>query len=190
MTSVAQRLPGKLSRDAYLSFLQRRPEQEHWQLLDGLAIEMLRPSLVHQQIAMNVLLALGRALDGRADLAIVPRICVTIPNRSAFMSEVDVAIIDSPVPEGFYAETLYLAAEVLDTSSEDEFIPLKLKRYAEHPSNLYSLVIARHEICAVLQSRKSGWNSIVLRSGNDVVELPEFGFRCAVRDLYRGTPLA
>ena len=34
------------------------------------------------------------------------------------------------------------------------------------------------------------WKGIVLWSGGDVLDLPEFGFRCALRDLHRGTPLA
>jgi hypothetical protein len=37
------------------------------------------------------------------------------------------------------------------------------------------------------KSRK--WERLVLTHPDDMIEMPEFGLRCLVVDLYRGTPL-
>lgn len=67
---------------------------------------------------------------------------------------------------------------------------MKVERYAQHPSNLYSLIIGQREMSVEIWSSAKEWKGFVLRAPDDLLELPEFGFRCALRDLYRGTPLA
>ena len=37
--------------DQFLDFLMSRPDEERWQLVDGLAMMMVPPSKVHQHIA-------------------------------------------------------------------------------------------------------------------------------------------
>ncbi len=40
-----------------------------------------------------------------------------------------------------------------------------------------------------VQAKNRNWEPLILRQRDDPVDMPEFGLRCSVGDLYRGTPL-
>lgn len=179
-----------LTEEQYEIFLRSRPEEERWQLIDGVAVMMPPPTLRHQRIGGNLYRLLSDALDrNRPELAVLYESGLRIEGVPAFLPVPDLLVVDHLVGEGSYADRFYLTAEVLSDSNTQEYISLKIERYAQHPENLYSLVIGQKDFHLELWSRRSEWKGLVLRSGHDMLELPEFGFRCALRDLYRGTPL-
>jgi Uma2 family endonuclease len=182
---------GLLTEEQYQILLRSRPEEERWQLIDGIAIMMPPPTLRHQRIGGNLFRRLSDALDvARPDLAVLYESGLRIEGVPAFLPVPDLLVVDTLVGEGSYAERFYLTAEILSESNTEEYMSLKVQRYAQHPENLYSLVIGQRDLSVEIWSRASGWKGVVLRSPDDVLELPEFGFRCELRDLYRGTPLA
>ena len=186
-----KRKPSLLTEEQYQILLRTRPEEERWQLIDGVAVMMPPPTLRHQMIGGNLHRLLGDALDrSRPELGVLLESGLRIEGVPAFLPVPDLLVLDLPVGEGSYANRFYLTAEVLSDSNTEEYISLKVERYAQHPANLYSLVIGQKDFHVELWSRADAWKGVVLRSGDDLIELPEFGFRCAVRDLYRGTPLA
>ena len=66
---------------------------------------------------------------------------------------------------------------------------MKRRRYCEAPENLYVVVIEPREFLVEIYAKSSGWEPAVLKRPDDPIEIPEFGLRCTVADLYRGTPL-
>jgi Uma2 family endonuclease len=179
-----------LTEEQYAIFLRTRPEEERWQLIDGVAVLMPPPTLRHQMIGSNLHRLLSSALEkSRPDLAVLYESGLRIDGVPAFLPVPDLLVVERPVGEGSYASRFYLTAKILSDSNTEEYISLKVERYAQHPENLYSLIVGQKDFYAEVWSRASGWKGVVLRSGNDVIDLPEFGFRCEVRDLYRGTPL-
>jgi Uma2 family endonuclease len=49
----------------FRAFYASRPDEERWELIDGLAVMMTPPSLAHQRIASNLQLLLNQALEDR-----------------------------------------------------------------------------------------------------------------------------
>ena len=185
------RKPNLLTEEEFHILMRTRPEEERWQLIDGVAVMMPPPTLRHQKIGANLLRLLSDALDkARPDLVALYESGLRIEGVPAFLPVPDLLVVDSPVGEGSYAERFYLTAEVLSDSNTEEYISLKVQRYAQHPDNFYSLIISQREPCVEVWSRARDWKGIVLRSPDEALDLPEFGFRCLVRDLYRGTPPA
>ncbi len=88
-----------------------------------------------------------------------------------------------------YSEHFLLTAEVLSPSNTRTEIELKLRRYREAPDNLYAVVIDPREFRIEIHSRGRAWQPLTLADAGDVIEMPEFGLRCQVIDLYRGTVL-
>lgn len=190
MGTIAKQLPGTMTTQGFLSFLETRPEEERWQLLDGRAVMMNPPTLVHQVIAMNLAWRLNDALAAhRPELLALVEVGLTVAARPAFLPRADLLVLHTPVDYVSYANRIYLTAEILSDSNTQEYMTLKQERYAEHPDNLYSLVIAQRELRVEVRSRASGWKAEVLRSPEDILDLPEFRFTCELRHLYRGTPL-
>ncbi len=66
---------------------------------------------------------------------------------------------------------------------------MKLRRYREAPDNLYCAVIEPREFLVEIYAKSRNWEPVRFRQPDDLIEMPEFGLRCIVADLYRGTPL-
>jgi Uma2 family endonuclease len=180
--------PARMGEADYLAFLEARPKEERWQLIDGLPFMMTPPTGTHQRIASNLARLLDNALE-RAELGLLTLqdIGVRIPGHDAFLPVPDLVVADSLAPTSSYLDRFFLAAEVLSASNSPEYVSLKVSRYAEHPDNLYTMVIEQTSVCCQLWSREENWRGQELRGPNSLIELPRFGFRCFLGELYRNT---
>ena len=88
-----------------------------------------------------------------------------------------------------YAQDFRLVAEILSPSNRRTEIELKLQRYCQAANNLFAVIIEPHEILVEIHARSRNWEPTVLRRRDDLIEMPEFGLRSSVGDLYRGTTL-
>jgi Uma2 family endonuclease len=190
-TPFPVRTDGKFTVEEYLAFIESRPEDERWQLIDGVAMMMPPPTVPHQIIAGNLasaLNALFRRLQRK--LIAVQEVGLTVPNVASFRPRADMAVLDKPfnlkVP---YADRFYLVMEVLSDSSTDKDIAAKSSRYIQHPQNLYYLLADQDEARVNVRARAQGWEPVEVKGLDAVLELPEWGFRMSLADLYDGTAL-
>ena len=112
-----------------------------------------------------------------------------MPGVVNFQPEPDVVVGPGTARYELYAEDFRLVAEILSPSNTRTEIDLKLRRYREAPGNLYAMVIEPREFLVEIQAKSRNWMPVILRQRADPIEMPEFGLRCSVGDLYRGTPL-
>jgi len=194
-TPFPVRQDGKFTVEEYLAFIDSRPEEERWQLIDGVAMMMPPPTLRHQRIASNLARLLNDQLERvRPELYAYHEVGLIVPDVASFRPEADVAVLDSSVDlDTPYANKFYLVAEVLSDSNTDKDIAAKRIRYLQHPDNLYFLLIEQKQVRVEVWAHAAGWEPIVLEGLDAVLDLPEWGFRSALADLYRGTrgtPLA
>ena len=191
-TAFSVRTDGKFTVEEYLAFIESRPEEERWQLIDGVAMMMPPPTLRHQRIASNLARLLNAQLETvRPDLYAYQEVGLMVPDAASFRPEADVAVLDNSLGEDDtpYAGSFYLAAEILSDSNTDRDIAAKSRRYIQHPQNLYFLLIEQKEIRAELRARAAAWTPVELKGPDALIELPEWGFRTALAALYRGTAL-
>lgn len=189
---VAERLvqPGEFDVDAFMAFLESRPGNEKWQLVDGVAQRIMTPPLFsHQGIAGNLMLALNLAFRAaRLDLFAYPEAGVRIPSRRDFQPEPDVVVLSRQAPDGHWSDRFVLVAEVLSPSNDRERIDRKVELYAEGSENLHILVVSQDAVKVVHRARSTEWRPDELGEEDRLV-LPEFNFDIAVIDLYEGTKL-
>jgi Uma2 family endonuclease len=88
-----------------------------------------------------------------------------------------------------YSDRFQLVAEVLSPTNGRQEIDLKLRRYREAPNNLYAVVIEPRKFLFEIYAKRDNWRPAILTKPEDAIEMPEFGLRCRVADLYVGTPL-
>ena len=124
------------------------------------------------------------------DLFAYHEIAIRLPGVVNFQLEPDVVVGPGIAGYELYAEDFRLVAEILSPSNTRTEIDLKLRRYREAPANLYALVIEPREFLVEVHAKNRNWDPVILRQREDLIEMPEFGLRCSVVDLYRGTPLA
>src|SRR5262249_6072768 len=111
------------------------------------------------------------------------------PGLRNFQPEPDVVVVPGIAGYDLYSESFQLAGEILSPSNTRMEIDLKLRRYREAPNSLYAVVIEAREFFVEIHARRNDWRPAVLTARHDPIEMPEFGLRCRVVDLYRGTPL-
>jgi Uma2 family endonuclease len=179
----------RMSVELFRGFVESRPDEEHWELINGVAMMMTPATRAHQRIASNLEDLLNDALENHAPtLVAYQRLGVNIgPDVQDYDPEPDVTVVDAECEDERYSDRFYLAAEVVSSSD---------RSYVESKREIYKL----HEFCTciltVQQDRfeirvdlRTGWSEQVLKKPDDILALPDFGLRCKVADLYRRTRL-
>ena len=190
VNAPARPYSGTMDVDEFMAFIETRPREERWHLIEGMAVMVAPPSLAHQWIALNFCELLNRAFASQnRSLFAYHEIAIRLPGVLNFQPEPDVVVTpDSPGYE-LFVENFRLVAEILSASNTRTEIDLKLRRYREASGNFYALVIEPREFLVEIYARNRGWVPLILKSPDDPIEMPEFGLRCSVRDLYHRTPL-
>jgi Uma2 family endonuclease len=190
MAGALRQTSPMLSVASFRTWLESRPDEEHWELIDGVPMMMTPPNRRHQRIASNLESLLNAALK-RHNPAFVAYhdIGVNIVSTVPYDPEPDVAVIrEDENPDPRYANRFYLVAEVL-SESDKAVIESKRDIYRAHPA-CTSILLVRQDQMEIIIDRRTGdgWRSEVLYAA-DQLNLPEFGLSCPVSDVYRDTPL-
>jgi len=192
MAGAPQRKSPRMSVDLFRRFVEGRPDEEHWELIDGVAIMMAPPTVAHQCIASNLQRLLYAALEHHAPtLSVLQSTGVDLaPAIEGYDPEPDVVVIDSELaehPGERYAHRFYLVAEVVSASDR---VNVEKKRaiYKLHESCRCILIIQQDRCEIRLDLRTDdGWTEQVRTNPDELLELPDFGLCCKVADVYRGT---
>ena len=179
-----------LSVASFRTWLASRPDEEHWELIEGVPMMMTPPNRRHQRIASNLEALLNAALRHHNPvLAAYHDIGVNVVSAVPYDPEPDVAVIrEDENPDPRYAERFYLVAEVL-SESDKGVIESKRDIYRAHTSCTCILLVRQDRMEIVMDRRTDdGWRSQTL-NGADELALPDFGLVCPVSDVYRDTPL-
>ena len=186
--SRQERDPRLWTADQFLDFLGTRPDEERWQLVDGLAIMMVPPSFTHQKIGRNLFVLLDRALSAhRPDLLVLYETGVRVPGVADFNPTPDLLVVPANAAFDRYADVFFMTAEIMSPSNRAEMIERKLELYRRHPDNLYCLTIDQDAPHVALWSREKGWARSDLYSMDDLLDLPAFGLEARLADIYAGT---
>jgi len=179
-----------LSVASFRAWLKSRPDEEHWELIEGVPVMMTPPNRRHQRIASNLENLLNAALKRHNPLlAAYQAIGVNIVSTVPYDPEPDVTVIrEDENADPRYADRFYLVAEVL-SDSDKAIIESKRDIYRAHPFCICILLV-RQDRAEVMVDRRADdrWHSQVLQSGDELA-VPEFGFTCPVSEIYRDTPL-
>jgi Uma2 family endonuclease len=184
---VEEHDPRLWTADQFLEFYMTRPDEERWQLVDGLPAMMVPPTYPHQRIARNLFRLLDRAIERkRPDLLTVYELGVRIPGVADFNPTPDLLVLPANARYQRYADTFLFTGEVTSPSNTLEMIERKLELYRSHPDNLYCLQVGQDEVHIESYAREDGWKRVDLRSLDDVLKLPAFGFAEKLADIYEG----
>ena len=190
-TGMPTTTPAGFSTEEFMIFLGTRGPDERWDLVDGVPVMQTPPTFVHQRIALNLAFLLNSSLPAiRPEMFALVEIGVSLPGLSTLRARADVAVVAAMADYVSYTDKFWLVAEIRSESNTPRFIQLKRERYKRHPDNLYCLEIEQDKIGVEIWSRRQGWQSVRYDSPEDLLELPEFGFNCHIKQLYAGTPVA
>ena len=174
----------------FLAFYRSRPDEEHWELIDGVAIMMATPTLAHNRIADNpraILNAHFRA--GGLDLYAYGDTSVRTKSVSNYLPRPDVMVGPRFAGHERSSEKYELVAEVLYPSNRKRLVAQKLKYYQAHPGNACVLIVDSRRIWLEKYERAAGWSPYSYSDPDDTISLEAFGVKFKLADLYVDTPL-
>jgi Uma2 family endonuclease len=190
MVGAVRQNPPILSVASFRTWLASRPDEEHWELIEGVPMMMTPPNRRHQRIASNLESLLNAALKRHNPMLVAYHdIGVNIVSTAPYDPEPDVAVIrEDENPDPRYADRFYLVAEVLPESDKG-IIESKRDIYRAHPSCICILLVRRDRLEITVDRRTAdGWRSQVLHAADELT-VPELGLTLPVKDVYRDTPL-
>jgi Uma2 family endonuclease len=179
-----------LSVASYRTWLASRPDEEHWELIEGIPMMMTPPNRRHQRIASNLESLLNDALRRHDPMLVAYQaIGLNIESAVPYDPEPDVAVIrEDENPDPRYADRFYLVAEIL-SESDKGIIESKRDIYRTHASCTCILLVHQDRVEIVVDRRTAdGWRSQVLHAADELT-VPELGLTCPVSGVYRDTPL-
>lgn len=208
MSVQATIAPFRLDVVEFRAFEATRPDEERWELIDGMPVMNAAPLPDHAVIAGNLHVLLANALathDRSRRVVQAPGVALgidalTVPGLgkgSRYAPEPDVAVIARHRPKGRrLIETAFVLAEVASSTDEEpvlsggiRWIDAKARLYRAHPHCEAVLVIEQDRVEARLWLRRGeDWTERRLTSADDLV-IPSCGLACRVLDLYAGTEL-
>ncbi|MGP0091234.1 MAG: Uma2 family endonuclease [Xanthobacteraceae bacterium] len=115
MARATQRQHAPLSVETFRAWAASRPDEEHWELIDGVPTLMTPATRDRRRVASNLERLLNDTLERhRPALAAYQRVGLNLgPMIENYDPEPDVAIVDAnPGPGVRYSDRFYLAAEV------------------------------------------------------------------------------
>jgi Uma2 family endonuclease len=192
MAGAPQREFEPLSIEAFRAFIETRPDEEHWELIGGVAMMMAPATRDHQRIASNLERLLNDAFEEhRPQFAAYQRAGLNLaPVAPDYDPEPDVVVVDADAPgDERYADRFYLAAEVV-SSSDRKTVESKRDIYQRHPDCRCVLIVQQDRLdLSVVTLTNAGWIERRLTRSDDQLALEEFGLRCTLAELYKGTAL-
>jgi len=187
---MAEAISAPLSIEAFRTWLETRPDEEHWELIAGVPMMMAPATKAHQRIASNLESLLNTALRShRPGLRAYQRVGLNLAQVAPdYDPDPDVVVVDAGDDER-YSDRFYLAAEIV-SSSDRKTVESKREIYKRHPDCRCVLVIQqdRIEVSAAILT-DAGWAERRLDKAADQLVLEQFGLRCGVADLYHDTRL-
>jgi Uma2 family endonuclease len=194
MASASQRKIAPLSVAAFRSWAESRPDEEHWELIDGVPIMMAPPTHDHQRVASNLERLLNDAIERLPQphsppIAAYQRIGVNLgPIVEDYDPEPDVAVVEvATTRDRRYPDRFFLVAEVVSPSDEPK-IEGNREMYKRHPDCECVLVIRQDCYQVIVDMRTEGiWGRETLSTADERLNLPAFGLQCSLKDIYKGT---
>lgn len=180
--ALAARRDARMSVAEYQVWVESRPEEERWELLDGEPVLMSPPQHRHQRLVYNLLRRVGDLADSRGCEAL-PGLAILSEAMDDFAPIPDVVVrCGPPLPSG-YARDPVLIAEVLSPSTMANDRGRKVDFYLTVPSLRTFLIVYQNETRIEVWQRDRDWEMQVFGPA-DRIALPELGGDLAVSDIY------
>ncbi|EIZ82757.1 hypothetical protein WYO_4632 [Methylobacterium sp. GXF4] len=178
---------------AFRAFLETRPSEERWELIEGIPMQSAAPRIAHQRIASNFERHLNAVLRRsrpawRADR----EIGIEVSSRSSYRPEPEVTVIDAQTDtERSFTDRFYLVMEVPSASDRGRLLESKLRFYRSHPNNGFIVVAEQDMLSVTIHERRGAatWVVTTYAAPDDQLLLGDLGPICTLADIYLDTHL-
>lgn len=180
--AVAARRDTRMRVAEYRDWAAGRPDDERWELIEGVPALMSPPKGAHQRIVANLVRRLDELAERRGCGA-YPGLAILSETMDDYAPFPDVVVHCGPPPPDGYASDPLLVAEVLSPSTLLIDRGRKAEFYQTVPALRYLLLVAQDRPSIEVWRRETEW---VMRTlgADEAIDLPELGGSLTVSDVY------
>ena len=188
--NVHAKLPAHLlAIEDFLAFVESRPDEERWELIEGEPVLSPSANRRHQIIVGNLLSSIRskRKPHGTA-WEVIPGIGVKLSLTSAPVPDLLIRPFDNL--EGHVCDDVIVAFEVLSSSTADHDLRWKRRNYATLPSLQHYVVVAQDDVEVLVFDRATDFAERRTHDIEASLALPALGLSLALRDIYENAGVA
>ena len=182
----------QLTVEEFLAFTQTRPDEERWELIEGVPVMNASPTNWHQFIVRNLVFELGLISKARRlPWVAVPGIGTHVPASRQSLPTPDVQVLSrggGAVSSSTTTDALVLF-EVLSKSNTKADQSWRRKVYASIPNCQHYVTVSTKSAEVVRYDRADGWKGEHLNELDASLDLPAIDVTIPLRDIYRWTPI-
>lgn len=183
---------GPMRAEEFFAFLETRPDEEKWELIEGEPILNATPSFSHQMIVSNIIFLLkGAQRRSSGGWWVLPGIGVRLSDVSVPVP--DVLIRPDEFIKGVECADMIVAFEVLSPSTSKRDLRWKRSAYATLPTLRQYVVVAQATTEVISFEREDGakdFGERRLTRGDEALDLPAIGVGMSLADIYRDLDLS
>jgi len=180
----------QMTIEEFLAFTDSRPDEERWELIEGVAV--LNPSPVehHQLVVANIVTYLMTHKQ-RTGVTWLPMLGVgtRVPVSPRSLPQPDVFVKEGAATGSAVTDDALVLFEVLSRSNTKADQAWRRRVYASVPNCQHYVTVSLKAVEVDAYDRDSNWQQRRIRSLDDSLELSALGVAMPIADIYRWTPL-
>ncbi len=174
--------------EEFFEFVQTRPDEERWELFDGVKVMQASANNRHQTIVGNVnTLLTVHSWNMNAPWSVLPGLGVHDEGDPRSAPLPDVIVRPRSLGTEYYCNDAITTFEVLSPKTKSRDLTWKLKHYSNLATMQHYLIVEQDEVLVRHYARDNGWKERKFRKPVDVLRLTALGVDLTLADIYRNT---
>ena len=180
----------QMTIEEFLAFTDTRPQEERWELIEGVAVLNPSPVGLHQLIAANIVsrLLIHKEAVGALWIPLLG-IGTRVPAAPTSLPQPDVYVQASPAADSPVTDDAMVIFEVLSKSNTKADQAWRKRVYASVPNCQHYVTVNLKAADVSVFSRADGWVGTRLAGLDNKLKLPAIGVTLPLAEIYRWTPL-
>lgn len=180
----------QMTIEEFLAFTETRPDEERWELIEGVPVLNASPVNVHQIICGNIVsFLLTRKARTQANWLPLLGIGTRVPISPNSLPQPDVYVQTGPATWDHVTEDALVVFEILSRSNTKADQAWRRKVYASVPNCEHYVTVSMKAPEVIVYDRSTGWTSRHTSGLEATFDLPALDLTLSTVDVYRYTPL-
>jgi len=181
----------KMTIEEFLAFTESRPDDERWELIEGVPVMQASPTVLHQTIAVNIAAVL-RAEKRRLNASwhILLGVGTRVPISPQSLPQPDLMVREHSATADHVSDDGLVLFEVFSKSNTKADRKWRLGVYKSVPNCKHYVTVEQTFVRVVRYDRAQDWNPVHHESLDQGLDLPALGIVVPLTEIYWDTPLA
>ena len=180
----------QMTIEEFLAFTDSRPDEEKWELIEGMPVVSPSPTDVHQLIVASITGYLWRhKVQSGALWFVLSGTGTRVPASKNSLPQPDIIVKESAAIGTPVTNEAVVIFEVLSRSNTAADRAWRRRVYTSVPNCQHYVTISMVAPQILVYDRAQNWKERIIDSLAEALDLPALGLAMPLADVYRWTPL-